>query len=356
MKTVLDANIIIADYRFNSTDSKVLLESSKKGDIDLYVPEIVLDEVFNKFEERLIEAKSKIDKELSAIRKITDTEVENEINKDFVEENVSGYKRYINDLFNRNNIKILDYPNVPHKEIAHKAIKKIKPFNVNEKGYRDALIWENIKSLMPEIGTNAANPDIVFITNNKKDFCENENDLHKELIKELEIDDLDIDSIKVYNSLNDFSNNIKQLFFIQENSFKKRIELREIEDFDLENMLLTSLREELDNSDISDIESIPHSYQDSTVRFIEKVDNLKIKDVRKLNSTEFLIDLTCNAEMTIDFYVDKSDYYLDDNITYDVEELDWNDYVIWASELVNPELSISLILDNDYNITSIQIN
>lgn len=356
MKTVLDANIIIADFRFNSTDSKVLLESSKKGDIDLFVPEIVLDEVFNKFEERLIDAKSKTDKELSVIKKMTDTDVKNEINEDFIEEKVSEYKKYVYDLFGKNNINILDYPNVPHKEIAHKAIKKMKPFNTNEKGYRDSLVWENIKSLMPKIGTNAANPDVVFVTNNKKDFCENDNDLHKELRKELEKDGLDIDSIKVYNTLNNFSNDIKQLFFTQESSFKRRIELGEIEDFDLENMLLTSLRAELDNSDISDIESIPHSYQDSTVRFIEKVDNLKIRDVRKLNSTEYLIDLTCNAEMTIDFYVDKSDYYSSDDATYDVEDLDWNDYVIWASELVNPEVSISLVLDSEYNITSIQID
>lgn len=356
MKTVLDANVIIADFSFNSTDSKILLETSKKGNIDLYVPEIVLDEVFNKFEERLIEAKSKIDKELSVIRKITDTEVLNEVNKDFIVKKVSEYKEYIYDLFDKNNINILNYPNTPHKEIVYKAIKKIKPFNVNEKGYRDALIWENIKSLMPTIGANAANPDVVFITNNKKDFCENENDLHKELIEDLEKDGLDIASIKVYNTLNDFSNDIKQLFFIQENSLKKRIESGEIEDFDLKSTLLTSLREELDNSDISDIESIPHSYQDATVRFIEKVDNLKIKDVRKLNSTEYLIDLICNAEMTIDFYVDKSEYCSSDDVTYDVEDLDWNDYVIWASELVDPKLSISLVIDNEYNVTSIQID
>jgi predicted nucleic acid-binding protein len=356
MKTVLDANIIIADFRFNSTDSKILLESSKKGNIDLYVPEIVLDEVFNKFEERLAEAQSKTDKELSVIKKITNTKVKNKINEDFIDEKVTEYKKYIYNLFDKNNVEILKYPNVPHKKIVYKAIKKIKPFNTNEKGYRDALIWENIKSLMPETGINIANPDIVFITNNKKDFCESENDLHRELIKELEEEYLDIESIKVYNNLNDFSNNIKQLFFIQENSFKKRIESGKIEDFDLENMVLTSLREELNNSDISEIESIPHSYQDSTVRFIEKIDNLKIKDIRKLNSTEYLIDLTCNAEMTIDFYMDKSDYYSSDDITYDVEDLDWNDYVIWASELVNPELLVSLVIDNGYNITSIQIN
>lgn len=356
MKTILDANIIIADFRFNSTDSRVLLESSKRGDIDLYVPEIVLDEVFNKFEERLVEAKSKIDKELSIVRKMTNIESHNEIDENFINKGIVEYKEFVHKLFNENKVNILGYPNTPHKQIVFKAIKKIKPFNTNEKGYRDALIWENIKSLMPIIGTNAANPDVVFITNNKKDFCENDNSLHKELIAEIEKDDLEVESIRIYNTLNEFSNDIKQLFFMQENSFKKRIELREIEDFDLEDLLLTSLREELDNSDISDIESIPHSYQDATVRFIEKIENLKINDVRKLNSIEYLIDLTCNAEMTIDFYVDKGDYYSSDDVTYDIEDLDWNDYVIWASELVNPKLSISLILDSEYNILSIQIN
>lgn len=208
---------------------------------------------------------------------------------------------------------------------------------------------------MPILGTNLANPEVIFITNNKRDFCDNENNLHKELISEIEDGDLDLDSIKVLNSLKDFSKDIIQLFFTQANSFKTRLEGSEIGDLDFEDFILTNLRKELDNSNISEIQSIPYSYQDATVRLIEKVENIKILDVRKLNASEYHIDLTCNAEMTIDFYVDKYDYISDDEITYDVEDSDWNDYVIWASELVNPEIKISLIVDNAYNLVAIQI-
>jgi len=356
MKTVLDANIIISDFRFNSPDSKILLEASKKGNIDLYVPEIVMDEVYNKFEERLTEAKSKIDKELGIIKKLTDSVLKEAVSTRSIRQNAKEYKAYIEKVFKDNNVKLLAYPKTPHKKIVRKAIKKIKPFNSSEKGYRDALIWENVKSLMPVYGTNAANPEVIFITNNKKDFCENENDLHKELANEIENDELEINSLSIVNELSVFSKDIAKLFFAQADSFKKRIESKEIEDFNLEYLLLTKLREELDNTDVSEIESIPYGYQDTTVRYIEKVDNIIIKDVRKLNSSEYLIDLTCNAEMTIDFFIDKYEYYSNDDSTYDVEDGDWNDYVIWASELINPELKISITLDTEFNISSMQID
>lgn len=354
MKVILDSNIIISDFRLSSPDSKILLEASKKGDIDLYIPEIVLDEVYNKFEERLKEAKSKLDKETNIIKRLTTAKIIENFSEKDVEKEVEEYKNHIQHLIKDNNVKLLEYPQTSHKDIVKKAIKKLKPFNSGEKGYRDSLIWENVKSLMPIMGTSIGNPDVLFITNNKKDFCDNENNLHEELAIELENSELDVDSIKVINTLNDFTKDFAILFFTQASSFKQKIESREIEDFDLEDLILDRLREEFDHADISELESIP--YNDATVRYIEKVDNIEIENIIKLNSTEYLIDLKCNVEMTIDFYVDKYEYYSNDEITYDVEDSDYNDYVIWASELINPKLKISVIVDNEFNISSIQVD
>lgn len=354
MKVILDSNIIISDFRLSSPDSKILLEASKKGDIDLYIPEIVLDEVYNKFEERLNEAKSKLDKETNIIKRLTTAKIIENFSEKDIEKEVEEYKNHVKNLIKDNNVKLLEYPQTSHKDIVKKAIKKLKPFNSGEKGYRDSLIWENVKSLMPIMGTSIGNPDVLFITNNKKDFCDNENNLHEELSIELENSELDIDSIKVINTLNDFTKDFASLFFTQASSFKQKIESREIEDFDLEDLILDRLREEFDHADISELESIP--YNDATVRYIEKVDNIEIENIIKLNSTEYLIDLKCNVEMTIDFYVDKYEHYSNDYITYDVEDSDYNDYVIWASELINPELKISVIVDNEFNISSIQVD
>ncbi|HLO55646.1 MAG TPA: PIN domain-containing protein [Saprospiraceae bacterium] len=356
MKAILDANIIISDFRLTSPDSKILLEAAKNKNIELFIPEIVLDEIFNKFTERLLDAKSKIDKEKNIIKKLTNLDLIDEFSLDQIENIAQEYKKYIIKIFDDNNVKILNYPSVTHKEIVQKAIKKLKPFNSSEKGYRDSLIWENVKDLMPNLGTNIANPEVIFVTNNKKDFCENENDLHRELITEIKDAELDLDSIKVINSLNEFSRDIVQLFFIQATSFKSRLEAGEIEGFNLEYFILLNIKKELENNEISDIDSIPYRYEDATVRYIENVKNVKINDVRKMNASEYHLDLTCYAEMTIDFYVDKYDYYSNDEITFDVEDLDWNDYVIWASKLINPELKISIIIDNNLNLISIQID
>lgn len=354
MKVTLDSNIIISDFRLSSPDSKILLETSKKGDIDLYIPEIVLDEVYNKFEERLDEAKSRIDKETNIIKRLTTGKISENFSEKDITKEVEEYKNHIQNLIKDNNIKLIKYPQTSHKDIVKKAIKKLKPFNSGEKGYRDSLIWENIKSLMPIMGSSIGNPDVLFITNNRKDFCNNENNLHEELAEELENSELDVDSVKVINTLNDFTKDFASLFFTQASSFKQKIESKEIEDFDLEDLILNRLREEFDHADISELEAIP--YNDTTVRYIEKVDNIEIVKVIKLNSTEYLIDLKCNVEMTIDFYVDKYEHYSNDESTYDVEDSDHNDYVIWASELINPKLNISVIVDNEFDISSIQVD
>jgi predicted nucleic acid-binding protein len=57
MKVVLDSNIIIADFWMQSPNFQVLLESSKKGNIDLMIPELVMDEVLNKFNQRIEKSK-----------------------------------------------------------------------------------------------------------------------------------------------------------------------------------------------------------------------------------------------------------------------------------------------------------
>src|SRR5690554_6132478 len=105
MKVILDSNIIISDFRLNSPDFKVLLEASKVGDIELYIPEIVLDEVQNKFEERLLEVKSKIDKEKSIIKKLTDLELDDDLSEIQIQNSLNEYKKYIETLFKDNNVR-----------------------------------------------------------------------------------------------------------------------------------------------------------------------------------------------------------------------------------------------------------
>ncbi|HWY36561.1 MAG TPA: PIN domain-containing protein, partial [Nitrosopumilaceae archaeon] len=65
MKVVLDSNIIIADFWMRSTGFKILFEKAKKGEIELYIPQVVIDEVTNKFCQQVVQWKVDIEKIVS---------------------------------------------------------------------------------------------------------------------------------------------------------------------------------------------------------------------------------------------------------------------------------------------------
>ena len=84
-----------------------------------------------------------------------------------------------------------------------------KPFNVNEKGYRDSLIWESVKSLISKDNAHIETSlEVVFITGNYKDFLTDEGDFHDDLLSELKIEGIKSESIFALRSVRDFNNNI----------------------------------------------------------------------------------------------------------------------------------------------------
>jgi len=98
MKAILDANIIISDFRLDSPASMILREATEKGNLELFIPEIVLDEVYNKFEELLLEAKSKIEKEKNIIKRLTKKDIEDNFSYE-VKTSLQEYKDYLKNYF-----------------------------------------------------------------------------------------------------------------------------------------------------------------------------------------------------------------------------------------------------------------
>jgi hypothetical protein len=71
-------------------------------------------------------------------------------------------------------------------------------------------------------------PELVFVSNNYKDFATNEYELHPDLISELEDEDFDSKSVIVYPSLSEFNDKQTKLFFAQSKSFEKKLIQKEL--------------------------------------------------------------------------------------------------------------------------------
>lgn len=209
MKVVLDSNIIIADFNLSSPEFKILLTSARTRRIELYIPHIVLDEVFNKFKQHLEKVQSEICLGFEKLNRLTKTNLESGISNDFISACKCGYESYIKEVTSIHNIQIIPYPNISHQYLAKKAMHIKKPFNINEKGYRDSLIWENIKSLISKENINIETSlEVAFITGNHKDFLTDEGDFHDDLVSELVSEGIKSESIFALRSVRDFNNTI----------------------------------------------------------------------------------------------------------------------------------------------------
>lgn len=358
MKVVIDSNIIIADFWLESTNFKVLFESVQKGDIQVYIPEIVLDEVINKFNQRLKESERKIDSELSTFKKLSKKDNKNPLTETIINSSVEEYKKHLEKVIKDNSIEIVKYPNTEHKFLVYKAMNKLKPFNSNEKGYRDCLIWENIKTLLTDYESAVSQPELVFISNNYKDFATSEYELHSDLISELEDEDFDSKSVIVYPKLSEFNDKQTKLFFAQSESFTKKLKNNEIWDLSLNSEISNYLFDNFVGSELFKYDvDFEYDYSEPTVKSIDENFEIEITQVNKLNATDYLVDVSFEVVSEIDFFIDKSDYWsMEDDKHISIEDSNWNKWVMWASTEITVPLTMSLIIDSETNVKSLQIN
>lgn len=356
MKVVLDSNILISDFWMASISFKMLLENSKNSKIDLHIPKVVIHETCNKFTSRIKSHSSNISKEVKAFEKLSKFNTVINVPPEFEIEIIKNYESFLENIIKDNNITIIDYPNTSHEYLAQKAMLKKKPFNENEKGYRDNLIWENVKSLVSAEDIEIpATPEVIFITQNYKDFVENHN-LHKDLVEDLEGQSLNTESIEIVESLTLFKDKFLNYYYAQSESFKTKLLENDFWDFDLIPKVNDFITEEFEDSCIDDYYSFAPMANDSpTVNYVDDKVEIKEIEVKKINSSEYLVDLKVNVDIDIDYYVDKSDYWSSNENSFSVTDLDWNDHVVAVSDLVNISLEISLLINNELKIENIEI-
>lgn len=62
---------------------------------------------------------------------------------------VTSFRERLEAQFDR----ILDYPDTQHEVLVSRAVTRIKPFDEEGEGYRDAMIWETVLELASEVDT-----------------------------------------------------------------------------------------------------------------------------------------------------------------------------------------------------------
>lgn len=166
MRIVIDTNIFCEDYYLRGSNFRVLLDGLNSLPGTLLIPDVVVDEVVNRYREDLLEITSKEREARNSLgRLLSDPDSVPPLNIDVVAQ-TKAYRTHLETVIAQHG-KVLPYPQIPHKKIVERDLARKKPFKRDGSGYRDLLIWETIKSQMLWGAER-----VIFLTNNPKDFGE----------------------------------------------------------------------------------------------------------------------------------------------------------------------------------------
>ncbi|GAC11997.1 PIN domain-containing protein [Paraglaciecola chathamensis] len=243
MKVFLDTNALYNNWFVDNANFKLLFHYLNNEEFDLLLSNLVAQEVNNIRERELVETTTEIDRLINRVNKLNKRDV------DFSIESL-GIARYDVQSILKNKVNCIEnisYDEVPHRQVVERALKLVKPFTGEEKGYRDTLIW---LSFLRYLKAHNVEGEIAFITNNKHDFFEKKNKLlsfNDDLQKD--IDETGITAtVKPYLNIFDF---IKENVDKIEHAFNREEILDDLEDFLIEET--ESYLKNMKNNDISDL-------------------------------------------------------------------------------------------------------
>lgn len=357
MKVILDTNIIFNDFHLKGAKIKGLCESVKLTGDTVHIPKVVVDESINKYREKIEECKSAIDKAMSNFKRLAGEVVgDNFMYEEFMKEESKQYADNFMKRLRELEINIIPYPSTSHQELVKRDLARKKPFQETGKGYRDALIWESVKSLCET--SSSENPKIIFVNKNHKDFCSG-----KLLHPDLKDDLVDKDSVRIIEDID---------IFMEEYVKPQQERLKKLENIKLQQERLKTIQDSLNeykrynkidlNTEINkritdfllhrefDYEESPfgQEFENPSVVGVDEPSFI-VMEVRQISEEEILVKVKIEVNCEFDFFIFKSDAICmeEDELPY-IWDSDWNKHYMAASKTTPVRLKATLIVNSSF--------
>lgn len=164
MQIVLDTTSIHGDFFLERPATVEFLQGLHKIPAKLLVPEVVVDEMVRHYRRALEKALGALTDARHDISKLRAATVPPAPSLS-VEERADVYRKALLARIAEFGGEVIPYPKIGHKELVARDLAGRKPFDENGRGYRDALIWESVRSK-----TWGGHERVVFVSNNSTDF------------------------------------------------------------------------------------------------------------------------------------------------------------------------------------------
>lgn len=330
MWIVIDTNAFYEDLRLKKSFD-LLFRNIENIHFSLRTPELVVQEVVNIYREQRQSHLSKMPSHAKELKLLTSLDINIAIQEENLANDLLEYEGYLRGKLLSNG-EIVPLPNVTVQSIIDRDLARRRPFKENGVGFRDTLIWETILELV----IRQEYDGLVFITNNTKDFVEGRG-LHSDLIEDLESKGANLDSIRVFSSVQQFIDDMVNPALNEIVEIKDAIENGNYPDIDLHEIAEGYIWDLISGYSI-DPECLPKFGEDNDDITISGgvsdyeviLDNLSVK---RLSETELLIVVSYKLDCEIDVFVPKWDVYDPDfdELGFYVSDPDWNESYVLAS-------------------------
>lgn len=337
MATVyLDTCVIIDEHYLRSANAQAFFKACKILDFTVVVPQLVVDEARGNFSRSLHD-------KFSAFRK-AQKELAKQSPFEWVEfsvaDHVKSFEVWLDEFLEQDHIVVAAYPNILLSDLVPASYSGKKPFKNNGEGIKDYLLWATVSA---HINSRTRLPPYYFLTRNTKDFCtdgpEGSKILHPELSAQLAEG---VSLPLVYLSVKDF-------FDVCVAPSLEGAALADFARLDrdiIEARVRGLMESDLLQSTITGFEGVPFT-DEIIVSSIqdEFFEDLSIKKV----GGDVIIEVSGLVSLEIDGFIEKSSFYLLEEArnNIDINDSDWNDWVMQASTTIETPFEVTLIYSPD---------
>jgi predicted nucleic acid-binding protein len=196
VRIVLDSSVVVEhDWNLAHNDAQALLAACDRGAIELFVPQVVIEEVVNRYERRESKKIKALNDARAELRNMRGPRSGGELEGEA--EGQPGYSMHLRKVIRDAGGELPDFPEVTHKELVRRALGGRRPFNdAGRLGYRDTLIWYTILEI-------ARDGDTVVFATEDGDFrpADGADRLHDHLIADMRQRGIDPERVSVVPSL-----------------------------------------------------------------------------------------------------------------------------------------------------------
>ncbi|EJB8544231.1 DUF4935 domain-containing protein, partial [Vibrio parahaemolyticus] len=124
---ILDANILIKNYNFDSEDLVQLIKMKDFFGAKLCLPRVVYDECIGNYSKDINECHNSLKSSFLKYRNVLVDIKKTKFDSEIILSSLSGmsvyYKATLDQFISNNSIDIIEYPNISHQKVVNKIYK-----------------------------------------------------------------------------------------------------------------------------------------------------------------------------------------------------------------------------------------